>query len=61
MLNEQDARAVEAMVRCNMELDELCELFPMFKKEDISVVKRTVGSEKIAVCEDMHSVSRNCS
>lgn len=56
MLSEQDTRAVEAMVRCNMELDDLCDIFPAFEREDISAVE-----EKIGIHPDMHSVSMNCS
>lgn len=61
MLSEQDTRAVEAMVRCNMELDELCAMFPAFKREDISTVIQAVSEEKIGGYPDMHSVSMNCS
>ena len=42
MLSEQDTRAVEAMVRCNMELDDLCDIFPAFEREDISGTLRKV-------------------
>lgn len=61
MLSEQDTRAVEAMVRCNMELDDLCDMFPTFEREDISAVIQAVSEEKIGVHPDMHSVSMNCS
>lgn len=57
MLCEQDQRAVEAMVRCNMELDELCVLFPKFDSEDIGKVIQRVTDEKIETFADMHSVS----
>ena len=43
MLSEQDTRAVEAMVRCNMELDDLCDIFPAFEREDISAVIQAVS------------------
>ena len=61
MLSEQDTRAVEAMARCNIELDELCTLFPIFEKEDISVVMKSIAEEKIRDYVDMHSVNINCS
>ena len=61
MLSEQDTRAVEAMVRCNMELDDLCDMFPAFEREDISGVIQSVSEEKIGIHPDMHSVSMNCS
>ena len=61
MLSEQDTRAVEAMVRCNMELDDLCDMFPAFEREDISAVIQAVSEEKIGGYPDMHSVSMNCS
>lgn len=57
MLNEQDARAVEAMVRCNMELDELCELFPTFQKEDLKIVMQSVLEEGNIIIMDLHSVN----
>ena len=61
MLSEQDTRAVEAMVRCNMELDDLCDIFPAFEREDISAVIQAVSEEKIGIHPDMHYVSMNCS
>ena len=61
MLSEQDTRAVEAMVHCNMGLDDLCTMFPMFDRADIFFVMKSVSEEKIGVHADMHSVSMNCS
>lgn len=61
MLCEQDQRAVEAMVLCNMELDELCVLFPNFDSADIGEAIERVAGEKIETFADMHSVSVNCS
>lgn len=61
MLREQDARAVEAMVRCNMEIEELCDMFPAFNKEDIQQVIEEVKNESVVDVSDMHSVSVNCS
>ena len=61
MLCEQDKRAVEAMVRCNMELNELQTIFPNFSREDIEEVIREVHSDGIEEVQDMHSVSMNCS
>lgn len=57
MLSEQDTRAVKAMVQCNMELDDLCTMFPMFDRTEIETVMKAVAEEKIGVCADMHSIS----
>lgn len=57
MLNEQDKRAVEAMVRCNMDLDELCELFPTFQKEDLKIVMQSILEEGNNIIMDLHSVN----
>ena len=61
MLSDQDTRAVVARGRCNMELDDLCDIFPTFEREDISAVIQAVSEEKIGIHPDMHSVSMNCS
>lgn len=62
MLNEQDIRAVEAMVRSNIEIDELCMLFPNFNKNDIMEILIRIQNENHSPFPDnMHSVSRNCS
>lgn len=46
MLSEQDIRAVEAMVNCNISLEELCKLFPRFSKEDIKKIMDKVINEQ---------------
>lgn len=56
MLSEQDTRAVEAMVRCNMELDDLCAMFLMLERKDIASVMKYVAEGKIEGCEDMYCV-----
>lgn len=50
MLCEQDKRAVEAMVRCHMELDALQNIFPQFTKDDIEDVIHSSLTHFTFVC-----------
>lgn len=59
-MKEQDKRAVESMCRCGLDLEGVVAVFPMFPREDVAAVYRSVkgirdGSDGEAV------ISRNCS
>ena len=41
-MEEQDKRAVESMCRCGLELEGVIAVFPMFPKEEVVAVYRSV-------------------
>lgn len=42
VMEEQDKRAVESMCRCGLELEGVIAVFPMFPKEEVVAVYRSV-------------------
>ena len=58
VMEEQDKRAVESMCRCGLELEGVIAVFPMFPREEVMAVYRSV---KGLDAGDYGKISINCS
>ena len=58
VMEEQDKRAVESMCRCGLELEGVIAVFPMFPREEVMAVYRSV---KGLDAGDHGKMSINCS
>lgn len=58
VMEEQDKRAVESMCRCGLELEGVIAVFPMFPREEVMAVYRSV---KGLDAGDNGKISINCS
>lgn len=58
-MNEQDARAVEGLARCGIDIEGLVNAFPSFAREDIEKVYQNLNIHSTE--NETIGISRNCS
>ncbi len=59
IMQKQDERAVESMVKCGLPLEAVCESFPQFDKTEIKEVFDRVKGEDTSY--EVPKMKRNCS
>ncbi len=59
IMQKQDERAVESMVKCGLPLESVCESFPQFDKTEIKEVFDRIKEEDTSY--EVPEMKRNCS
>ena len=59
IMQKQDERAVESMVKCGLALEAVCENFPQFDKTEIKEIFNRIKGEYTSY--EVPDMKRNCS